>query len=76
MSNPLADPGHGHSPAAWANVLLMLIGLSIATVALFFEAWVVLIVGVIVFIVGPIVGFIMKKAGFGANGAKHQSKAH
>ncbi|MGO1412203.1 MAG: HGxxPAAW family protein [Microbacterium sp.] len=76
MSNPLADPGHGHSRAAWSTVLLMLIGLSIATVALFFEAWVVLIVGVIVFVVGPIVGLIMKKAGLGVDSAKHESKAH
>ena len=76
MSNHLADPGHGHSPAAWTNVLLMLVGLSIATVALFLSAWPVLIAGAIVFVVGPIVGFIMKKAGYGVNGPKYQPKAH
>lgn len=76
MSNHLADPGHGHSPAAWTNVLLMIIGLSIATVALFLEAWPVLIAGAVVFVIGPIAGFIMKKAGLGAHGPKFQSKAH
>lgn len=76
MSNPLADPGHGHSPAAWANVLLMLVGLTIATVALFIAAYPVIIVGAVVFVLGPIVGFILKKAGFGANGPKYQPKAH
>lgn len=76
MSNPLADPGHGHSPAAWTNILIMLVALSIATVALFFEAWYVIIGAAVLFILGPIVGFIMKKAGYGANGPKYQSKAH
>ncbi|WP_105565219.1 HGxxPAAW family protein [Microbacterium halophytorum] len=76
MSNTLADPGHGHSPAAWANVLLMIVGLSIATVGLFVANWPVLIVGAVVFIIGPIVGFVMKKAGFGINGPKYQPKAH
>ena len=25
MSNPIADPGHGHSPAAWTAVIIMLV---------------------------------------------------
>ncbi len=76
MSNPLVDPGHGHSPAAWTNVIIMLIALSIAAVALFLEAWVVLAAAVVLFLLGPIVGFIMVKAGYGANGPKTTSKAH
>ena len=76
MSNHLADPGHGHSPAAWTNILLMLVGLAIATAALFLEAWPVLIAGAVVFVLGPIVGFIMKKAGYGVHGPKYQPKAH
>ncbi|MET0828849.1 MAG: HGxxPAAW family protein, partial [Microbacterium sp.] len=23
MSNPIGDPGHGHSPAAWTAVIIM-----------------------------------------------------
>lgn len=76
MSNSLADPGHGHSPAAWANVLLMIVGLIIGTVGLFLANVPVLVVGVVVLVLGPIVGFVMKKAGYGINGPKYQPKAH
>ena len=46
MSNPLADPGHGHSPAAWTTVLIMLVGLSIGTVALRIISFSFLLAGV------------------------------
>ena len=26
MSNPIGDPGHGHSPAAWTAIVIMLVG--------------------------------------------------
>ena len=74
MSNPLADPGHGHSPAAWTAVILMLIGLAVGTVALFLEVWPVLIVGVVIVMIGPIAGLVVSKAGYGVNGPK--TRAH
>lgn len=76
MTNPIADPGHGHSPAAWTNVLLMLVGIAIATVGLFLAVTWLMIVGGAVFIVGPIAGVILTKAGFGVNGPKYQPKGH
>ena len=48
MSNSLADPGHGHSPAAWTNILIMLVALTVGTVALFLEAWYVLIAAAVI----------------------------
>ena len=33
MTNPIADPGHGHSPAAWTGVIIMLAGFTIGTLA-------------------------------------------
>lgn len=76
MSNPLADPGHGHSPAAWTAVLIMLVGLSIGTVALFLESWPFVAVGAVIVVLGPIIGWIVSKAGYGANGPKYSPKAH
>jgi len=32
MANPIADPGHGHSPAAWTAVVIMLFGFTLGTV--------------------------------------------
>ncbi|WP_261163994.1 DUF6704 family protein [Microbacterium sp. Marseille-Q6965] len=76
MSNPLTDPGHGHSPAAWTAVIIMLVALAIGTVALFLgEMWLVW-ASVVLFVVGPIAGWILSKAGYGANGPKHSAKAH
>lgn len=76
MSNPIGDPGHGHSPAAWTNVIIMLIAVAIGTVALFFDVMWLVLAAAILFVIGPIVGAIMTKAGFGANGPKYQPKGH
>ncbi|WP_110588934.1 DUF6704 family protein [Microbacterium suaedae] len=76
MSNPIGDPGHGHSPAAWTNVIIMLIAISIGTAALFFDVMWLVLAAAVLFVVGPIVGLIMAKAGFGANGPKYQPKGH
>lgn len=74
MTNPIADPGHGHSPAAWTAVVIMLLGFAIGTVAFFlaYEAIVWASVGLI--IVGLLVGWIMAKAGYGVNGPKYTPK--
>ena len=42
MSTETADPGHGHSPAAWTSVTIMLIAVTIGTVAFFLDVqWLV-----------------------------------
>src|SRR3546814_14755603 len=42
MSSNIGDPGHGHSPAAWTAVTIMLIAIAIGTVAFFLHlAWLV-----------------------------------
>lgn len=76
MSNPIADPGHGHSPAAWTAVIIMLFGFAVGTAAFFLDVpWLVYTcVGLV--IVGLIVGFAMSKAGYGVNGPKYQPKEH
>ncbi len=76
MSNPIADPGHGHSPAAWTAVIIMIAAIAIGTVAFFFEmSWLVWTsVGLIV--VGLIVGWLLARAGYGVNGPKYTPKEH
>jgi hypothetical protein len=76
MSNPIADPGHGHSPAAWTAVVIMLLGFSVGTTAFFLDIPVVVWVGVALILIGAIAGWVLSKAGYGAKGPKYQPKAH
>jgi multisubunit Na+/H+ antiporter MnhG subunit len=76
MSNQHGEPGHGHSPASWATVIIMLIAIALGTVALFIDSWTLFWVAVGILVLGPIVGWAMSKAGYGVNGSKTVSKAH
>ena len=76
MSNPIGDPGHGHSPAAWTAVIIMLAAVALGTLAYWFDvAWLVWAsAGLLV--VGALVGWGMAKAGYGVNGTKYTPKEH
>lgn len=76
MSTESADPGHGHSPAAWTAVAIMLIAFIAGTVAFYMDApWVVVGCAVLL-LIGLLVGWIMKRVGYGVDGPKYQPKAH
>lgn len=76
MSNPIGDPGHGHSPAAWTAVIIMLVAFTIGTTAFFLDiAWLVWASAALV-IVGLLVGWGMAKAGYGVGGDKYIAKEH
>jgi hypothetical protein len=74
--NAQSEPGHGHSPAAWTAVTIMLIAFTIGTVAFFFSiAWVVWAsAGLALF--GWILGGILAKAGYGVTGPRYMPKVH
>lgn len=70
------EPGHGNSPAAWTAVVIMLVGVTVGTLAFWFDlAWLVWVsVGVVV--LGAIVGGIMAKVGYGVAGPRYVAKKH
>jgi hypothetical protein len=74
--NPASDPGHGHSPAAWTAVVIMLTSLSVGTVAFFLAQWWIVVVMAALTLVGWGVGFLMAALGWGVNGPKYQPKEH
>ena len=76
MSNTIGDPGHGHSPAAWTAVVIMLVAVAIGTFFFFLDNAVMVWVSAGLLVVGLLVGWIMAKAGYGANGPKYASKEH
>ncbi|GAA1348988.1 HGxxPAAW family protein [Falsarthrobacter nasiphocae] len=72
-----AEPvGHGNSPAAWTLVFIMIIGAAIASVAFCLANATLFWAGIAVMGLGLVVGFGMRKAGYGVNGHKLTPSRH
>lgn len=76
MSNESAELGHGHSPAAWTAVIIMLIAFTIGTTAFFFVIPWLVWASLGLLLVGPVVGAIMAKAGYGVAGMPTATHGH
>lgn len=76
MTNPIADPGHGHSPAAWTAVVVMLFGFFTGTVAFCLDMPVFVWISVGIIVIGLLLGWILAKAGYGVAGPKYTPKGH
>jgi hypothetical protein len=76
MSTESLEPGHGHSPAAWTAVIIMLVAFAIGAVAFFFDAPIIVWAAAGLAVVGLIVGWLMKRAGYGVDGPRYQPKGH
>lgn len=76
MSHDIGDPGHGHSPAAWIAVTIMLVAFTIGTAAYFFEVTWLVWASAGLLVVGAIVGWALSKAGYGVGGDKVAVKEH
>ena len=72
--NTAHDPGHGSSPAAWTGVIIMLVGFSAGTLFFWFNEADLVVASAVVVAAGPIVGWIMAKAGYGVKGPKFKAK--
>ena len=68
--------GHGNSPAAWTCVIVMLVGALIAAIAFVIANTPIFIAGACVMVLGLILGFIMRKAGYGVEGSKLKNTGH
>jgi hypothetical protein len=67
MSIDPSDPGHGHSPAAWTAVIIMLAAFTIGTAAFFFELVWLVWASFALLIAGVIVGYVLSKVGYGVS---------
>ena len=76
MSNNIGDPGHGHSPAAWTAVVIMLVAVTLGVIFYWFDMPVLVWASAALLIVGLIVGWALAKAGYGVNGSKYTPKEH
>ena len=76
MSNNIGDPGHGHSPAAWTAVVIMLVAVTLGVVFYWFDMPALVWASAVLLVVGLIVGWALAKAGYGVNGSKYTPKEH
>ncbi|MFJ7750799.1 HGxxPAAW family protein [Arthrobacter sp. NPDC097144] len=68
--------GHGNTPAAWTCVLIMIVGAAVSCIAFIAASTLWFCVGLGVMVVGLLVGFVMKKAGYGVGGSKLSNSGH
>jgi len=76
MSNPIADPGHGHSPAAWTAVVTMLVAFAAGTVFFVLDMPIAVVVCAVLLLLGWIAGGVLAKLGWGVRGPKYVAKQH
>lgn len=74
--NAHSDPGHGHSPAAWTAVTIILIAFAIGTLAFWFDVPAIVWASAGLVVVGLVVGALMARAGYGVKGPRYSPKAH
>ena len=70
------DPGHGHSRAAWASVIVMIAAFTFGTLFFFLDMPILVWASAALLVVGLIVGWALARAGYGANGPKYVAKEH
>ncbi len=68
MTDISEEGGHGSSPAAWTAVVIMLVGITIATAALFLDVMPLVWVGAVLVPIGLVLGGILKAVGLGVGG--------
>ncbi|NYE94115.1 hypothetical protein FHU41_000336 [Psychromicrobium silvestre] len=73
---PQPSEGHGNSPAAWSCVFTMLAGALLSSIAFVLANTPLFIAGVVVMVIGLIVGWAMRAAGYGVGGSKVKNSGH
>jgi hypothetical protein len=71
-----SDPGHGHSPAAWTAVIIMLIAFAAGTLFFWFDMPVLVWASAGLLVVGALSGWVLAKLGYGVRGPRYVPKAH
>ncbi len=74
MSDETSEPGEGNSLAAWTAVIIMLVAVTIGTIAFFFNLQAVVWAAVGLLVVGLIAGGVLSRLGYGVSGARYSPK--
>lgn len=73
MSENSNDPGHGNSVAAWTTVTLIMVACALATLFFWFAAYDFVYISAALIPAALVLGWILKKAGYGVGGSKTKS---
>lgn len=73
MSQNNSDPGHGNSVASWTTVTIIMVAFALATGFFWFENYTLVYASSALIPVALIVGWILKKSGYGVGGSKTKS---
>jgi hypothetical protein len=76
MSSESIDMGHGHSPAAWISVTVMLVAFAAGTLFFVLDMPLYVVISAGVVLIGALLWPILAKMGYGVGGAKYTSKGH
>jgi hypothetical protein len=76
MSENLSDPGHGDSVAAWTSVVIILIAFMAGTLFFWLEQPNMVWACAGVAVLGLLIGWILRKAGYGVGGSKSKGAGH
>ena len=73
MSHGSEDPGHGHSVASWATVIIVIVAFTLGTLFFWLDNATMVWASAVLAVVGVAVGLLLKRAGYGVGGAKTKS---
>lgn len=73
MSHGSEDPGHGHSVASWATVIIVIVAFTLGTLFFWLDNATMVWASAVLAVVGVAVGLVLKRAGYGVGGAKTKS---
>lgn len=67
------EPGHGNSVAAWTTVTFVIAAFTIGTLFFFLDNALMVWLSALLAVAGPVVGLVLKRAGYGVGGSKTKS---
>lgn len=68
-----SDPGHGNTVASWTTVIILMIATAIGAVFFFLDMPAIVWAATALALAGLVVGYILRKRGFGALGSATES---
>ncbi|CAB4627268.1 MAG: hypothetical protein F2613_00080 [Actinobacteria bacterium] len=70
MSENQIEPGHGDSVAAWTTVIIIIVAFALGTLFFWLDIAALVWASAGLALAGVVVGFFLKRAGYGVGGSK------